>query len=71
MIRRCPSTWVVSLLSAFVLSWVWALATIFSVALTLFFFSCDRYWAIASSTSRWAYHTARNGCSAKARIAVR
>ena len=71
MIRRCPLTWVVSLRSAFVLSSVWALATIFSVALTLFALNCDRYWAIASSTSRWAYHTARNGWPAKARIAVR
>ena len=71
MIRRCPSASVVSLRCAFMLSWVWALATIFSVALTLFFFSCDWYWAMASSTSRCAYHTARNGWPANARIAVR
>ena len=38
MIRRCPLVWVVSLRSAFMLSAVWALATIFLVALTLFFF---------------------------------
>ena len=71
MIRRCPSVTVVSLRCAFMLSEVCALATIFFVALSLFFFSCDWNWAIASSTSRCAYQTARNGWPANSRIAVR
>ena len=71
MIRRCPSVTVVSLRCAFMLSAVCALATIFSTALSLFFFTCDWNWAMVSSTSRCAYQTARNGCPANSRIAVR
>src|SRR5271157_6230925 len=71
MIRRRPSTTVVSLPSAFMLSRVWALASSFSVSLNLFAFIWDRNWPMACSISRCAYHTSRNGCSAKLRIAVR
>ena len=41
MIRRCPPAAVVSLPSAFVLSLVWALASSFSNALSLFALTCD------------------------------
>jgi hypothetical protein len=71
MIRRCPPATVVSLLSACMLSWVCALATICSVALTLFAFSYDLNSAMAASTSRCAYHTSRKCCLENARIAVR
>ena len=71
MIRRRPSTRVVSLPSAFVLSRVWALASSFSAALNLFAFIWDRNLPMACSMSRCAYQTSRNGCPAKPRIAVR
>ena len=71
MIRRRPSTMVVSLLSARMLSWVCALATSFSVALTLLALNCDLNSAMAASTSRCAYHTSRKCCCANERIAVR
>ena len=71
MIRRRPSTRVVSLPSAFVLSWVWALASSFSAALNLFAFIWDRNLPMACSMSRCAYQTSRNGCPAKPLIAVR
>ena len=71
MIRRCPSTSVVSLASAEVLSLVWALASSFSNALSLFALIWDRNSAMAGSTSRCAYHTSRKVCSANSRIAVR
>ena len=71
MIRRCPSTTVVSLPSAFMLSLVWALASSFSAGLNLFALIWDRNWPMACSMSRCAYQTSRKGCSANARIAVR
>ena len=71
MIRRCPSTTVVSLPSAFVLSAVWALASIFSNSLNLFALTWDLNSARAGSMSRCAYQTSRKGCSANPRIAVR
>ena len=71
MIRRCPSTTVVSLSSAFVLSAVWALASIVSASLNLFALTWDLNSAMAGSMSRCAYQTSRKGCSANSRIAVR
>ena len=71
MIRRCPSTTVVSLPSAFMLSRVCALASSFSAALNRFAFIWDRYSARTGSMSRCAYQTSSKGCCAKARIAVR
>ena len=71
MIRRRPSTRAVSLPSAFMLSLVWALASSFSASLNLFALNCDLNLPMACSISRCAYHTSRNGCSAKPRIAVR
>ena len=71
MIRRCPSTMVVSLPSAFVLSLVWALASSFSAALNPFAFIWDLNWARTGSISRCAYHTSRKACSANPAIAVR
>ena len=71
MIRRCPSTSVVSLASAEVLSLVWALPSIFSNALSLLALISDVNWLRAGSTSRCAYHTSRKVCPANSRIAVR
>ena len=71
MIRRCPSTTVVSLSSAFVLSLVWALASSFSATLNLFALTWDLNSARTGSMSRCAYQTSMNGCSANSRIAVR
>ena len=52
MMRRCPSTIVVSLLNACMLSRVRALASMASVFLTLFGFSCDVNVFSVSSMSR-------------------
>ena len=71
MIRRCPSTTVVSLSSAFVLSAVWALASSFSAALNLFALTWDLNSATTGSMSRCAYQTSRKVCAANSRIAVR
>ncbi len=71
MIRRCPSTSVVSLASAEVLSLVWALASIFWNALSLLALISDVNSRMAGSTSMCAYHTSRKVCSANPRIAVR
>ena len=71
MIRRCPSTTVVSLPSAFMLSLVWALASSFSASLNLFALTWDLNSAMAGSMSRCAYQTSRKVCSANPRIAVR
>ena len=71
MIRRCPSTMVVSLPSAFVLSLVWALASSFWASLNLFAFIWDLNWARTGSMSTCAYQTSRKVCSANPRIAVR
>ena len=71
MIRRRPPATVVSLLCAFMLSLVCALATSFSVVLIVFFFACDRSSVISSSMSRCAYHTSRKCWPANLRIAVR
>ena len=71
MIRRRPSTTVVSLPSTFMLSRVWALASSFSASLNLFAFIWDLNLPMACSMSRCAYQTSRNGCPAKPRIAVR
>ena len=71
MIRRCPSTTVVSLATAFMLSAVWALASSCSASLNLFALTWDLNSAMAGSMSRCAYHTSRNGCAANPRIAVR
>ena len=71
MIRRCPSTTVVSLATAFVLSAVWALASSDSASLTLFALTWDLNSATAGSMSRCAYQTSMNGCAANSRIAVR
>ena len=70
-IRRRPSTRVVSLPSACVLSWVWALASIASTAWYRSALTWDRNVPIVSSMSRCAYHTVSSGCSANPRIAVR
>ncbi len=71
MIRRCPSSRVVSLRCARVLSLVCALASSAWVFLNLFAFIWDLNPLMACSMSRWAYHTPRSGWSANARIAVR
>ena len=71
MIRRCPSTTVVSLSSACVLSRVWALASSFSPTLNLFALTWDLNSAMAGSMSRCAYQTSRKACAANSRIAVR
>ena len=71
MIRRCPSTTVVSLASAFVLSAVWALASSFSASLNLFALTWDLNSAMTGSMSRCAYQTSSKVCSANSRIAVR
>ena len=71
MIRRCPSTTVVSLPSAWVLSRVWALASMPSAALNLFALTWVLNSPMACSMSRCAYQTSSRGCFAKARIAVR
>ena len=71
MICRRPSTTVVSLPSALVLSLVWALASIASAALNLLALSWDLNAPKAGSMSRCAYQTSRNGCPANPRIAVR
>ena len=52
MIRRRPSTTVVSLSNACMLSRVCALASIFCPALNRFALICDRYWSSACSMSR-------------------
>ena len=71
MIRRCPSTTVVSLPSALVLSLVCALASSFSASLNLLALTWDLNSARIGSMSRCAYHTSRKVCSANPRIAVR
>ena len=71
MIRRRPSTTVVSLATAFMLSAVWALASSFSPVLNLFALTWDRNSATTGSISRCAYQTSRKACSANSRIAVR
>ena len=71
MIRRRPSTVVVSLLSACMLSRVRAFASIFSVFFSAFLASWDGARRTASSMSRWAYQTPSSGMSANSRIAVR
>ena len=71
MICRRPSTTLVSLPSACMLSRVCALASIASPALSRFALICDRNWPMACSMSRWAYQTFNKGCCAKPRIAVR
>ena len=68
---RWPSTMVVSLPSALVLSLLCALASSFWAVLNLFALIWDRNWARAGSMSRCVYHTSRNGCPANPRIAVR
>ena len=71
MIRRCPSTVVVSLPSACMLSRVCALASSAWVALNLLALTCDLNSSRAGSMARCAYQTSRSGCPAKSRIAVR
>ena len=71
MMRRRPSTTVVSFPSACMLSRVLAFAIAFSVTLRLRLASWDLNVAIASSRSRWVYQTSRIGILAKSRIAVR
>ena len=71
MIRRCPSTRVVSLPSAFMLSAVWALASSFSASLNPFAFIWDLNSRRTGSMSTCAYQTSRKVCFANPRIAVR
>ena len=71
MIRRRPSTTVVSLAAAFMLSLVWALASSFSASLYLFALTWDLNSAMVGSMSRCAYQTSRKVWFANSRIAVR
>ena len=71
MIRRPRSVMVVSLPSTAMLSLVWALASSFSVAFSLFALIWDANCPIASSMFRCAYQTSISGCPANSRIAVR
>ena len=68
---RRPSTMVVSLSSAFVLSLLCALASSFWAVLNPFAFIWDLNWARTGSMSTCVYHTSRNGCTANPCIAVR
>ena len=71
MIRRCPSTTVVSLPTAFMVSLVCALASSFWASLNLFALTWDLSSAMTGSMSTCVYQTSRKVCPAKARIAVR
>ncbi len=69
--RGSPSTIVVNLEKADMLSRVRALARVFSVRLTCLGLNCEPSSAIVASMSRWAYHTSRFFIAAKDAIAVR
>ena len=71
MIRRCPSTTVVSLPTAFMVSLVCALPSIFWASLYRFAFIWDWNSARADWMSTWVYHTSMKVWSANPRIAVR
>ena len=71
MIRRCPSTTVVSLPTRLHAVAVCALASSFSASLYLFAFIWDRNSARAGWMSTCAYQTSMKVCSANPRIAVR
>jgi hypothetical protein len=68
-ISRWPSTTLVSLATAWVLSRVLTLAAIDSDSLIMLFFSRSLKRAMASSTSRWEYQTSSVGEAANSRIA--
>ena len=66
-----PSTIRVSFEKAVMLSFVRALATVFSARLSWVFLTWLRSWATSSSTSRREYHTSRPPMPANSRIALR